>query len=164
MVMVKTISKEFQNVRFDLFLDRAKVQNAVDRKSRRVLSRTGGFVRQAVRRSMKKKPKKKIVRTGPPRWVKRGLKDNIFFFYDDRKKSVIIGPRPFKQTRTAVPTRRRSGASLLEYGGGAKVRILNRHGKPWVKTTFRQRSFMAPQMDAAQAKLKENLANVKFGR
>ena len=177
MAMVRTISKEFQNVRFDLFLDRAKVQRAVDRKSRTALSRTGGFVRTRVRRSMKKRPKQKTKsgktskafkkfqqESGPPRWVTRGLKDNIFFFYDPKKKSVVIGPRPFKQTATGKPTRRKSGASLLEFGGGARVRVSNRKGKPWVRASFKPKPFMAPQMDVAQSKLRENLQKVKFGR
>lgn len=163
MAMVRTISKEFQNVRFDLFLDRAKVQRAVDRKSRTALSRTGGFVRTAVRRSMKKRPKKKKVTSGPPRWVTRGLKDNIFFFYDPKKQSVVIGPRPFRSTATGVPTTRKSGASLLEFGGGARIKQTNRRGQPWVAAKFRPRQFMAPQQDVAQAKLKENLVKVKFG-
>ena len=176
MVMVRTISKEFNNIRFDLFLDRAKVTRAVDRKSRTALSRTGGYVRTLVRRSMKKRPKERTKsgktskafknyqnESGPPRWVKRGLKDNIFFFYDPKQKSVVIGPRPFKQTATGKPTRRNSGASLLEFGGGARVRVSNRQGKPWVRARFKPKPFMAPQMDAAQAKLRENLAKVKFG-
>ena len=176
MAMIRVMSREFEQVRFDLFLDRAKVTAAVDRKSRRVLSRTGGFVRTKVRQSMKKKPKRltksgriskayqrSLTESGPPRWTTRGLKDNIFFFYDDRRKSVTIGPRPFKQTKTAVPSRRKSGASLLEFGGAARVRILNRPGKPWVRAKFRKRSFMAPQQPAAHAKLKENLATIRFG-
>ena len=177
MAMVRTISREFQNVRFDLFLDRAKVQRAVDRKARTALARTGGFVRKTVRQSMKKKPQRKtkggkiskaytksLSESGPPRWVTRGLKDNIFFFYDPKKRSVVIGPRPFASTSTGKPTQRKSGASLLEFGGGARVRINNRKGKPWVKARFRARPFMAPQMDAAQAKLREQLERVKFGR
>ena len=114
MAMVRTVSREFQSIRFDLFLDRAKVTRAVDKKARTALSRTGGFVRTKVRRSMKKRPKEKtksgktskaFVRfqqeSGPPRWVTRGLKDNIFFFYDPRKKSVVIGPRPFGSTASS---------------------------------------------------------------
>lgn len=176
MAMVKTISKEFQNVRFDLFLDRQKVQRAVDKKSRTALSRTGGFVRTAVRRSMKKAPKKRTKsgrmskayqkfqgETGPPRWHTKGLKNNIFFFYDPRQKSVVIGPRPFRSTSTGKPSRRKSGASLLEFGGGAHVKVTNRKGQPWVRARFRPKPFMAPQMDAAQAKLRENLERVKFG-
>ena len=175
MVMVRELSREFKNVRFDLFLDRAKVQRAIDRKSQRALSRTGGFIKTRVERSMRKRPQKRT-KTGkrskpfqkflsetnkPPRWVTRGLKDNIFFFYDPNKRSVVIGPRPFPSTSTGKPTRRRSGASLLEFGGAAIVKVTNRKGQPWVRATFRRKPFMAPQMDIAQSKLRENLQ--RFG-
>ena len=177
MAMVRELSREFQNVRFQLFLDRAKVKRAIDKKSRTVLARTGGVVRKAVRQSMKKKPQKRTKKgkvskayvrslgeTGPPRWVTRGLKDNVFFFYDPKKRSVVIGPRPFPSTRTGQPTQRKSGASLLEFGGGARVRATNRKGKPWIRAQFRPKPFMAPQMGLAQSKLRENLERVKFGR
>ena len=124
--------KEFDQIRFDLFLDRQKVQRAVDRKTRKVLAMTGGFVRTRVRRSMKKAPKKKIVKTGPPRYHTRGLKNNIYFFMDEHKRSVVIGPRPFKGTATARPRSRRSGAALLEFSGSARVRIVDGTAVKWV--------------------------------
>ncbi len=64
MVMRKEMSREFKGIRFDLFLDRDKVQKAVDRKARRVLARTGGFVRTKVRQSMRKRPKKRSSQAG----------------------------------------------------------------------------------------------------
>lgn len=51
------------HVDFKMFLDRAKVMKAIDRKRRRVLSKVGGFTRTAMQRSIKPAPKRKKPRT-----------------------------------------------------------------------------------------------------
>jgi hypothetical protein len=66
----------------------------------------------------------------------------IFFGYDPARKSVVIGPTPFRSEVEAPP--------LLEYGGRA-VRA-NRKGKK-VIATYKARPFMGPAFKQEKPKL-----------
>ena len=81
-------------VDFKLFFEPSKIEKAADRKSNRVLFRTGGFGKKVMSRSIKPKPKKKQytpVPGTPPRYqVKPGLK-TTHFGVDKKKKTVAIG-------------------------------------------------------------------------
>lgn len=91
------------------FFDSAPVRRAVDKTTRRVLSRFGSFVRSDDRKSMRKR--KGASRPGRPPSVHVGtLKRLIFFAYDFARRSVVIGPVLFASRSKGVP-------EALEEGG-----------------------------------------------
>ena len=119
-----------------LFFDRARVINAVDRTTRRNLSRFGAFVRQRARSSIR--TRKRISEPGQPPTNRTGLlKRNIFFVYEPGRRSVVIGPALLNSS---------SGApELLEHGGS-----VIRKG---VRMTYRPRPYMGPAFEAEQSRL-----------
>lgn len=114
------------------FFDRRAVQRDMDRKSRRVLSRFGAFVRRRAKSSIRKR--RRISEPGKPPSSHSGeLRGMIFFAWDARTRSVVVGPASFNRP-TGVP-------SLLEFGGvrpGVTV-----DGKPRVMV-YRARPYMGP--------------------
>lgn len=132
-------------IRFEvtqLFFDKPAVRSKVDAATRRVLSKFGAFVRRSARSSIRKR--KKASQPGQPPSSHAGLlKRFIFFGYDPRQESVVIGPVQLTQgSRGEAP-------SLLEYGG---MTTLRRDGKK-VRATFRERPFMGTAFEKEQPKL-----------
>lgn len=132
-------------VRFEitkLFFDRKAVLGKVDRATRRVLSRFGAFVRRTARSSIRKR-KKTSAPGAPPSSHSGLLKKFIFFGYEPRKRSVVIGPvRLTQKGRGEAPP-------LLEYGGTTAV---ERRGKR-KSARIRARPFMGPAMAKEKPKL-----------
>lgn len=94
------------------FFDRAKVQNAISRRERKVLSRFGAFVRADARGSIRRR--KRPSRPGQSPTNQTGLlKNNIFFVYSHSRRSVIIGPTLLNGSTNAP--------EILEYGGVTTV-------------------------------------------
>lgn len=130
------------------FFDKAAVISAVDKATRRVLSRFGAFVRSTARRSIRKPRRKRINeltprelghyrKTGvrpfasadpgkPPRNQTGKLKGSIFFWYDRYEQSVTIGPASFGGWD-------RMGA--LEHGGMtmARARVFRVRAHPFMR-------------------------------
>ena len=80
-----------------LFFDRPKVQRAVDKAKRAVLSRAGAFVRQTAKQSIRKR--KGVAPSGKPPHSHTGLlRRFIFFGYDCGSDSVVVGPLGFKRS------------------------------------------------------------------
>jgi len=132
-------------IRFEvkqMFFDSKAVRSAVDRTTRRVLSRFGAFVRRTARSSIRKR--KRTSRPGQPPSSHTGLlRRFIFFGYEPAKRSVVIGPaRLSRQGRGEAP-------HLLEYGGSTKVE----HRGKRRRTEVRPRPFMQPAFDKEQPKL-----------
>lgn len=126
-----------------MFFDRQKVIDATDRASRRVLSRFGAFVRQRARTSIRKR--KGTSAPGKPPHSHVGLlRRFIFFGYDPRKRSVVIGPTALSNSNGEAP-------SLLEYGGTTRIRD-TRNGRRRT-ARFRGRPYMGPALEAEQPKL-----------
>jgi hypothetical protein len=90
-----------------MFFDRKKVIDAVDRAKRQALSRVGAYIRQAARSSIKNAPfiarkkrgeertdlRRRTSRPGRPPYSQTGLlKRGILFGYDRNSDSVVIGP------------------------------------------------------------------------
>ena len=121
-----------------LFFDRARVINAVDRTTRRNLSRFGAFVRQRAQSSIR--TRKRISEPGQPPTNRTGLlKRNIFFVYEPGRRSVVIGPALLNSS---------SGApELLEHGGS-----VIRKG---VRMTYRPRPYMGPAFEEEQNQLEK---------
>jgi len=124
-----------------MFFDRQAVLGAVDRATRSVLSKFGAFVRTAARHSIRKR--KAASQPGSPPSSHVGtLRRLIFFGYDPARKSVVIGPTPFRSEVEAPP--------LLEYGGRARRK--DRKGRN-VVSIYRPRPFMTPAFESEKTKL-----------
>jgi len=132
-------------IRFEItrmFFDKKAVRDKVDAGTRRVLSKFGAFVRRTARSSIRKR--KRTSRPGQPPSSHTGLlKRFIFFGYDPRKESVVIGPVRLSQNG------RGEAPSLLEHGGTTTLR---RDGKN-IRAHFRGRPFMGPAFEKEQPKL-----------
>ena len=128
-----------------LFFDKKTVRDKVDAGTRRVLSKFGAYVRRTARSSIRKR-KKTSTPGSPPSSHTGLLKRFIFFGYDPRKRSVVIGPVRLTQNG------RGKAPSLLEYGG---TTTLQRHDNPRkrVRANFRSRPFMGPAFEKEQPKL-----------
>lgn len=118
-----------------LFFDRPAVADAVDAGTRRALSKFGAFVRTRSQRSIR--PRKAVSEPGqPPSSHEGSLRRLILFAFDAPRKSVVIGPVPF---------RKGEAPALLEHGGVVK-RAMKDGG---VKTlVYRPRPYMRPAFAA----------------
>ena len=124
-----------------LFFDRAKVTGAVDKGTRRVLSKFGAFVRQGAKSSIRKR--KKVSEPGKPPSSHTGLlKRHIYFLFSPERRSVIIGPTLLDSKQTDAPY-------LLEHGDTVTRK---RRGKR-VRMTYRPRPFMGPAFEKEQSQL-----------
>lgn len=125
-----------------LFFDRTRVTDAVDRTTRKNLSRFGAFVRKRARSSIR--TRKSISNPGQPPTNRTGLlKRNIFFVYEPSRRSVVIGP---------VLLNSSSGApELLEHGGTVIREVKGRS----VRMTYRPRPYMGPAFEAEQDQLEK---------
>lgn len=115
------------------FFDQSKVVRLMDRKARQSLIRVGSFVRRTAQQSMRSS--KKSARPGePPKAHKNPLlKKMLFFAYDQRNKSVVVGPVKLERTKEqGVP-------KLLEKGGmgqrmqGGLMERMHYRGNPFMK-------------------------------
>ena len=147
-----------------LFFDRKMVEKRVKDADRRNLSRAGAFIRRDARGSMKKAPKLRKNKKGkfvlrkrkagtPPNYITRLLKDHLFFIYDPRKNSVIVGP-----ARINTPKQNDFGKSvpaLLEVGG---VYGVDRFDKKTgtvrlVKRNMNKHPYMGPAYEKNESKI-----------
>jgi len=135
-----------------LFFDSAKVQAATSRAERSVLSRFGAFVRRRARTSIRKR--KRSSEPGQPPSSHTGLlRRFIFFVYEPRRRSVVIGPVRLNQKIGDAP-------AALEHGGPSKAASRSRRRKRQVRTvTIRPRPFMGPAFEAERPKLPAMWAN-----
>lgn len=114
------------------FFDRAKVLNAVDSATRKVLSKFGAYVRTRAKSSIRQR--KKVSQPGhPPSSHTGDLKRFIFFSYDPAKRSVVIGP------------------TLLNRSDGGSIPATLEHGRG----KYAARPYMGPAFNHEQAKLPE---------
>lgn len=82
----------------------------VDRSTRRVLMRVGGFVRTVARRSIRQAKSVYSEPGQPPKGKTKLLRDSILFGADG-DRAVVIGPR------AGVGNRSENAAATLEFGG-----------------------------------------------
>lgn len=122
------------------FFDTDNVIKLVDASMRKSLSRFGAFVRTRSRSSIRKR--KRASNPGEPPSSHTGiLKRFIFFSYDAKNKSVVVGPTPLRSDSTAP--------ELLEHGGaGITSKFINRRGQERRRGQWRARPFMKPAFDA----------------
>lgn len=131
------------------FFDRQEVIDALDVAERKALSKFGAFVRRRAQSSMR--PKKKPSKPGkPPRVVQGNLKKFLFFAFDPKSKSVVIGPEPIGN-RPIVPR-------LLELGGRARVgaRSKKPYGPLILPRPYMQPAFLK-ELDKAEKQFQNKL-------
>jgi hypothetical protein len=117
------------------FFDSPKVLKALDRATRKALSKFGAFVRRRAQTSIRKR--KKVSDPGQPPSGHTGfLRRSILFSYDAARKSVVIGPTGGGPSPAAP--------RLLEHGGTGDVKTK----KGTARGTYRARPFMGPALQA----------------
>jgi len=132
------------DLKFKMFFNSPRVMAAVDKGTRRVLSRFGAFVRQRAKSSIRKR-KKPSAPGSPPSSHSGLLKKFIWFSYEPNRRSVVIGPaRLGGRNRGDAP-------SLLEYGGTTTIRRRKRRRK----VRIRARPFMGPSFEKERVRLPE---------
>lgn len=134
-----------------MFFNSKKVIGAVDRATRKVFSKFGAFVRTTAKQSIKKPGKRAKARTsrpGRPPFSQTGLlKKFIFFGYDYKNKTVVIGPSALNKG-TKAP-------EVLEYGGTTT----RGRGKNKRKIKIAARPYMGPAFEKEKPKLPAMWAN-----
>jgi len=127
----------------EFFFDKPLVVNAVDKATRRVLSRFGAFVRRTARRSIRRPKRKRLADmtklerrsyhiTGrkpfasskpwePPRSQTGRLKNKIFFWYETDERAVTIGPVLFGRG-DAPGVLERGG--VVSFAGGSRRAVI----------------------------------------
>ena len=131
------------NLAKGMFFTSPAVLGAVDRATRRVLSKFGAYVRRSARSSIRKR--KKVSEPGKPPSSHTGLlRKFIFFGYDRADQTVVIGPVPLRAKAEAP--------ELLEHGGRARRKVGKRRRR--VRTmTYRPRPYMGPAFEINKPKL-----------
>lgn len=120
------------------FFDADKVVKAVSQAKRKAFSKAGAYIRQRAKTSIKKK--KGSAPAGNPPHAHAGQIRLIFFAWDARAESVVVGPIEFTSARGP-----KGGARLLEKGGAAEAR--DRRGR-LKKYRYAGHPFMRPAMVA----------------
>ena len=129
-----------------IFFNAPKVLRAVDDATRKVFSKFGAYVMTRSRRSIRKPPKKAkggASRPGRPPYSHTGaLKKFIFFGYDFKSRSVVIGPTKLSVKNTNAP-------ETLEYGGKATIG----KGQKRKDIIVEARPYMGPAYEKEKPKL-----------
>lgn len=137
------------------FFDRDVVLKKAEAAERRILSKSGAFVRTRARTSIKRRKGISAPGNPPHAHVKGtdGIK-KILFYYEANRSTVVVGPVKFGSDDTAVP-------GLLERGGrvsrtlvrkvrDSKGRIIKKGRR--VNQRYLSRPFMAPALAAEAPK------------
>lgn len=143
------------------FFDSPKVLKAISAAKRKVFSKFGAFVRRRAKSSIKDAPKSgagrrgrksrrpRVSRPGSPPYSRTGLlRKFIFFAYDTKRQSVVIGP-----ARINRPT---GAPKALEYGGRVETpKFFTQRKRGITSMRIRARPFMRPAFKAEKPKLRE---------
>lgn len=126
-----------------MFFDREAVFKYLIARQRKVFNKFGGFVRTIAKRSMRYGDR--ISSPGNPPTARKGkafLRKFLYYAYDIKTKSVVIGPARLNSVIGFTPP-------ALEYGG---ENIIQSRGKIR-KANIRKRPYMKPAFDAGLTKL-----------
>lgn len=127
------------------FFDRKSVIRAADRATRKVLSRFGAFVRRAARSSIRRR--KRVSRPGQPPTSWTGLlRRFLFFSYEPRKRSVVIGPARLNKGDGEAPRLLEHGGTVARRGRGGKRRVLRYRARPYMGPAFEKELPKLPRM------------------
>ena len=141
------------------FFNRQEVIDALGRANAKALSKAGAFIQRRAKSSIRKR--KRVSRPGEPPSSHVGtLRNLIFFGYDVRQRSVVVGPTPVGAVGIVPPT--------LEYGGPIPVRRnprCRRHkvGGPGEIRLRGKKAVYAKLVSAAQAERANRLNEELYG-
>lgn len=148
------------------FFDRPKVQAAVDRTTRKNLSKAGAHVRTAARSRIRKRKKSASPGQSPSSHA-GDLRRGILFAYDGRRESEVIGPVRKNVDGGQVP-------ALLEFGGTidrdfkadvdesrfGRIRARGRRRpRKTIRQTYDAFPYMGPSLEQEAPKFPELWAN-----
>ena len=117
------------------FFDSAKVVSALDKATRKALSKFGAFVRTSARSSIRRR--KGISKPGNPPNSHQGDLKKILFAYDAQRQSVVVGPLRFSGKRGFA-------TKALEHGGTMVVERKRKSRVIQKTVQVAARPFMAP--------------------
>lgn len=124
------------------FFDWQKIQKDASRKTERVLSRFGAFVRRTAKSLLRRK-KGTSTAGEPPRSKKGFLHKFLYFAYDRPNQNVVIGPAKLEGMPTAADGTPVPG--LLEHGGDAIAVKTNKRGHRYERPyKMEPRPFIGP--------------------
>lgn len=142
------------------FIDQDKIKRTFERSEERAFKSTGAYIRTIGANSIKvgKKPSAPGL---PPKTRRKFLKKNIYFAYDRKTRSVVIGPvtypvinrlQEFGGSHAFEKWFNPAAKAVFTLGGQPK------RGGPWkfggrVNLTFPARPFMNPAFEKSIAKL-----------
>lgn len=132
------------NPTFDMkraFFDRKKIIDAVDRATRKALSKSLAYVRTGIRSGYRRRKKTSrpgqspsVHSTSPVATLKY-----VLFAYDSRTKSGVVGPVKINGRRS-MATSNKEVPGLLEEGGILAIPQESWDGKTWYPQTRRRRT------------------------
>ena len=154
------------------FFDRPAVLKAAGRAKTTALSRFGGYIRSAARRSMRRRKGDGVSPPGEPPFAKSGeIRDLLFFAFDPKTATVVVGPLGFRSS--GVPALHEFGGSVP--GDGRTLLLKNSPGRDAtgrfvsngvrrVKLTgtlkYEPRPFMRPALDQSIPKFAQMFREV----
>lgn len=124
------------------FFDRQKVQNALDRNTRRAMSRSLAFVRRRARSSLRRRKKTSEPGGTPSVHSKDPVATlkNVLFAYDDRTKSGIVGPVKLNQKQKDwINPGTLTVPQIMEAGGVVTIEEVSLNGVRWTRRDKRRR-------------------------
>ena len=117
------------------FFDTKAIKKAVDKETRRAISRSLSYIRTTQRQSIKRR--KYTSRPGnPPIAHSRdpvATVKNILFAYDVKTQSGIVGMVKLNSSRSAIASSMEL-PELLEFGGAVRLNEVSRDGKAWYQS------------------------------
>lgn len=126
------------------FFDSSAVVSALDKASRKALSKFGSFVRTSARSSIRRR--KGSSKPGRPPHAHQGDIKKVLFAYDQKNRSAVVGPVRFNGKKGFA-------TKTLEHGGNVTIER-KRKGRAVRKTVHVDaRPFMAPAFEKELPKL-----------
>lgn len=126
-----------------------RVVRRAERAREKVLKKSGAYVRQVAKNSLRSVPPKdkRYSKPGEAPFSRLGhLKHMILFAYDHRTKSVVVGPALIRSS-SQVPR-------ILERGGTETV-LMGKERKP-TSVRYQARPYMVPAVMKSLDKIKEH--------
>lgn len=119
------------------FFDTTRIINAVDRAERIALAKQAGAVQLFAQRSMRSRKKPSKPGEPPSAHGQKLLKKFLFYGYDERTGSTVVGPMllNWKQFGDPIP-------QVLEQGGATKTLEVKK-GTEWRRADLRSRRRLA---------------------
>lgn len=114
----------------NFFFDRERVQDALTRSEKKVMSRIGAYIRTRARSSLRRRKAVSVPGQTPSvhsRDKFASLK-NILFGYEPNRHTVVVGPVRFNGAKL---TAGKTVPELMEFGGSARILEMRFKGNAW---------------------------------